>query len=51
VNEKLIFSNPFEGLSNFRAGISKQTDEPFSKDEITAIIQGFRTDRYYSHYI
>jgi hypothetical protein len=28
----------------------KQKPKPFSKEEIKAIVQAFRTDRYYSHY-
>jgi integrase len=28
----------------------KQMPKPFTKEEITAIIQGFKADKYYSHY-
>lgn len=50
LKEDLAEDNPWTELPK-RIKISpKQMPKPFSKEEVEAIIQGFRTDRYYDYY-
>lgn len=50
MGEGLTDSNPWVGLSLRVKVPPKQMPKPFTKEEIGAIIQAFRTDPYYSHY-
>jgi integrase len=44
-------TNPWAGVSDrFQSEIKDQV-EPFTSDEVAAILQGFRVSRYYSHYL
>jgi integrase len=44
-------ANPWAGISDrFQPEIKDQV-EPFTKDEVVAILQGFRVSPYYSHYL
>ncbi len=42
--------NPWTEVAKRIKSPPKQMPKPFSKEEIKAIVQAFRTDRYYSHY-
>lgn len=50
INQDLIASNPWEKMTKRIKLAPKQMPKPFSREEIGAIIQGFRTDRYYHPY-
>ena len=50
INQDLIEFNPWEEMSKRVKPAPKQMPKPFSLEEIGAIIQGFRTDRYYHPY-
>lgn len=50
VNQDLLESNPWEEMTKRVKPTPKQMPKPFSREEIGAIIQGFRTDRYYHPY-
>lgn len=50
INKDLIASNPWEKMTKRIKLAPKQMPKPFSREEIGAIIQGFRTDRYYHPY-
>ena len=42
--------NPFRGLSDRFRSQPKKPKRPFSVAEVRAILDGFRADRYYTHY-
>ncbi len=42
--------NPFENLNGRFKTIPKKAIEPFTRDEVTAIINGFKDSKGYSHY-
>ncbi len=46
----LVELNPWQELVSRVRVAPKQMPKPFTKGEIAAIIQAFRTDRYYHHY-
>jgi integrase len=50
IDRGLIESNPWEEMTKRVKPAPKQPPKPFSLEEIGAIVQAFRTDRYYSHY-
>lgn len=49
-HQDLIESNPWEEMTKRVKPAPKQPPKPFSLEEIGAIIQAFRSDRYYHHY-
>ena len=49
-HQDLIESNPWEEMTKRVKPAPKQPPKPFSREEIGAIIQAFRSDRYYHHY-
>lgn len=48
--QKLVESNPWSEAPKRVKVAPKQAPKPFTREEIGAIIQGFRMDRYYHHY-
>lgn len=50
INQDLLETNPWEEMIKRVKPAPKQPPKPFSLEEIGAIIQGFRTDRYYHPY-
>lgn len=50
LKQDLVVDNPWTELPRRIKIPPKQMPKPFSKEEVQAIIQGFRTDRYYHHY-
>lgn len=46
----LVESNPWSELGSRVKVAPRQAAKPFSREEIGAIILGFRSDRYYHHY-
>lgn len=50
IKENLVESNPWLEAARRVKAPPKQMPRPFSREEIGAIILGFRSDRYYSHY-
>lgn len=50
IEQGLTTENPFTGLTRNIKVPPKQPPKPFNREEIGAIIQAFKTDRYYSYY-
>jgi integrase len=50
MREKLILENPWEALTASFKVPPKQKTKPFTRDEVKAIVQGFRTDPEYCYY-
>ena len=50
LQKELVVSNPWKDLVSRIKVPPKQMPKPFTREEIGAIIRGFRTDRYYHHY-
>lgn len=50
IEQNLIEFTPWEEMTRRIKPTPKQMPKPFSREEIGAIIQAFRTDRYYYHY-
>lgn len=50
IADGVIESNPWPGLKKQVKVAPKQAPKPFTKDEIVLIIEGFQSDRHYSHY-
>lgn len=50
IEQSLTTENPFEGLTRNIKVPPKQASKPFTSEEMGAIVLGFRSDRYYSHY-
>jgi integrase len=49
IGEQILEGNPWKDVRS-RKVPPKQMPKPFTREEIGAIILGFRTDKYYSHY-
>jgi integrase len=50
IEQGLVASNPFKGLSNKVKVPPKMRPKPFTKDEVKAIVEGFGSDKYYKYY-
>jgi integrase len=50
IKQELAEDNPWTDLPGRIKVPPKQMPKPFSKEEVQAIIKGFRTDRHYHHY-
>jgi integrase len=50
IQQGLVQSNPWAGIHGRIKVPPKQKAKPFLKAEISAILEGFRGDRYYRHY-
>lgn len=50
IEQDLVESNPWEEMTRRIKPTPKQMPKPFSREEIGAIVQAFRSDRYYHHY-
>lgn len=50
LKQELAEDNPWTELPKRLKIPPKQMPKPFSKEEVQAILQGFRTDRHYHHY-
>ena len=48
--KRIVESNPWKILKENFIVTPKLPQRPFTKEEVTAIIEGFQTDRYYSYY-
>jgi integrase len=50
VKNNLVEANPWIEIVSRVKVPPKQMPKPFTRDEIAAIIQAFRTDKYYHYY-
>lgn len=50
MNEGLVDANPWQDAPRRIKVPPKQQAKPFSRQEMSSIIQGFKDNRYYSHY-
>lgn len=50
LKQKLVTSNPWAEILKRVKVPPRQKPRPFTKEEIQKILEGFRSDRYYSHY-
>lgn len=50
IKQDLVMSNPWTEATKYIKLTPKQMPKPFSREEIGAIIQAFRSDRYYHPY-
>lgn len=50
IKKRIVEINPWKPLADRVKVPPKQMPKPFTLQEIKAIIEGFRCDRYYSHY-
>lgn len=51
IEQKLIEVNPWKPLVKRVKVPPKQMPKPFTQEEIKAIVEGFKRDRYYSYYL
>jgi integrase len=51
IKRSLLSLNPFAGIARTTKVVKEDEIDPFPREEMVSIIQGFKNDPYYSHYL